>query len=1017
MSAKTNNRRQKDVFAGIGGKRHSLCTEELTKPTPPELPELFLPGSRKASRAAFKPGPRIDTAAKLTRELKRQRRVYARFMKDIAPQLKTTRDKLSLETFAWRVQDKPDRKDFSRVLLGRGKWAQVKIPHYGGPLGKAVTCYRTTFDITESMLVRGALFVCFKGVDYKAHVFLNRSYLGSHEGFFAPFEFEFTPVARRGKNTLVVVVENDAVCLGNESWDKNGSKCEGDKLYAASGPGYDDPEVGWHHCPPGMGVYQDVFIEARATVHVRDVFVRPMLEESRAEAWIEINNCWPYQRRPSLKLSVFGQNFRKTMVRDLKCDIEYAGPGVNYYRISIDMPGARPWHPDSPWLYQIQVKVLDEKGKSIDSYRRQFGMRSFRMEKIKEPKGRFYLNGEPIRLRGANTMGHMQQCVMKKDWNQLRDDILLAKICHLNFYRLTQRPVQAEIYDLCDRLGMMTQTDLPLFGVLRRNQFSEAVKQSQEMERLVRSHPCNIMVTYMNERFPNAWEKPHRHLLREELESFFAASDNAVRLANPDRVIKPVDGDYDPPAPGLPDNHCYTGWYNGHGVDLGELHKGYWQKVKPGWLYACGEFGSEGLDPVEIMRKHYPKHWLCQTTREEKSWTPDSIPRAQTGRFHYMWFDTQHTVKDWVKASQAHQGRMTRLMTEAFRRDSRLNSFAIHLFIDAFPSGWMKAIMDFRRRPKPAWFAYREALTPLMVNLRTDRTAFFAEEEMSLEAWICNDLNTAPKNTFLRYQVEFRNEIIFAGRVRATVPVCDSKFQGFLRLRAPAVKIRSKVTLRLALVDNKGKVFHDDSASVDVFPAPGPARKARAVIVGSRGGKSLRLAEELGLSSSLSKKMAPDDVILIDGCAGYAANKETINAAVRQGATAVFLDLTEGAHRLIGNKITVTACGMGPRHFVSRGTGHRLVDGFDAEAFSFWYDPRLDRISPLISKVFTAPGWNAILTSGNGDWAGNWGPCLAAAEKKYVKGYFRVCLVDLAGRTLANPVAGIFARRLLGITP
>ena len=41
-------------------------------------------------------------------------------------------------------------------------------------------------------------------------------------------------------------------------------------------------------------------------------------------------------------------------------------------------------------------------------------------------------------------------------------------------------------------------------------------------------------------------------------------------------------------------------------------------------------------------------------------------------------------------------------MTEAFRRDDRMNTFAIHLFIDAFPAGWMKTIMDVERHPKPA---------------------------------------------------------------------------------------------------------------------------------------------------------------------------------------------------------------------------------------------------------------------------------------------------------------------------
>jgi hypothetical protein len=82
--------------------------------------------------------------------------------------------------------------------------------------------------------------------------------------------------------------------------------------------------------------------------------------------------------------------------------------------------------------------------------------------------------------------------------------------------------VQDEVYAYCDQLGMLTQTDLPLFGKMRRSQFAEGVRQAGEMERLIRAHPCNIMVSYANEPFPASWGlQLWRHLSRPELESFF----------------------------------------------------------------------------------------------------------------------------------------------------------------------------------------------------------------------------------------------------------------------------------------------------------------------------------------------------------------------------------------------------------------------------------------------------------------------------------------------------------------
>ena len=773
-----SQQRRRDIFAEIAVPEEGPSQPQpksrrggmLVAPCPPVLPDRVLPLDVLAPEAVFSPADRLDSAEKLAAELQRYRARYAPFAQDLAPQLDPTRITVSLEAFDWRLQTEADRADASRALSGLGEWERVSIPHYGGPLGRAVALYRTTFTVSETMLAKGSLFLCCRGIDYRAHAFINGHYIGSHEGFFASFELEATDVVHLGENVLLLRVENDAICMGNDSWGQDGHLYEGDKLYAATGPGYDDPQVGWHHCPPGMGIYQAVSIEARAPIFIHDVFVRPLPEQSRAEAWIEVYNTSKFRREIALELSLYGQNFRQTLFENQPYElVGAAAPTVNYYRLPLEIPHPRLWDPESPWLYQLQVRLLSADAAILDVQRRQFGMRSFRMEEELEPRGRFYLNGVETPLRGANTMGHMQQAVIHSDWAQLRDDILLAKICHMNFFRLTQRPVQPEIYDYCDRLGIMTQTDLPLFGVLRRNQAVEAVRQAGEMERLVRGHPCNVVISYINEPFPNAQGKPHRHLLRSELEAFFLAADQAVHMANPDRVIKPVDGDYDPPAPGLPDNHCYCGWYNGHGVDLGKLHRGYWQPVKPGWAYGCGEYGSEGLDPVSVMRAHYPAEWLPQTPEEEQSWTPDRIVQAQTGRFHYMWFDTQHTLAGWVAASQAHQARMTRLMTEAFRRDSRMISSAIHLFIDAFPSGWMKAIMDVERQPKPAYFAYREALTPLMANLRTDRFAFFSGELVALEAWVCNDLAAQPEGLQLACQLELEGRVIAAHRAPATL--------------------------------------------------------------------------------------------------------------------------------------------------------------------------------------------------------------------------------------------------------
>ena len=1032
--------KHRDEFAEIAAQRFRQRDAMLTVPQPPLLDEKQLPLDGLDPNALFRPLEKMETAEQLERELDRMRSRYAPFLQDLAPPVAETRVRLELTDFDWRVETQADAADFGIVLSGSGSWERVSIPHYGPPLGQAVTYYRTVFSLGQQELDRGLLYLVFKGADYKAHVFVNGCYVGSHEGFFAPFELEFTRCAVMGENTLVVKLENDFICMGNSATADANDRIFGDKIYAATGPGYDDPEIGWHHCPPGMGLYQAVSVEARPATFISDVFVRPLPHEGGAEAWVEARSNALRPAPVSFSLSLYGQNFNETVFEDVVFsqpsaaegvedgfrDARQRGAGVldkpqplllekgvNRFKFFIQISDARVWSPETPWLYQLQVGLLSGGARPADAARRQFGMRSFRLDEGTEPKGMFWLNGRPIRLRGANTMGHEQQCVMKKDFGQLVDDIMLAKICNMNFLRLTQRPVQEEVYDYCDRLGLMTQTDLPLFAVLRYNQTLEAVRQAGEMERLVRSHPCNILVTFINEPIPNSWNKPHRWLDRAEMTRFFEAASIAVRLQNPDRIIKPVDGDYDPPAPGLPDNHCYTCWYNGHGIDFGSLHKGFWQPVKEGWNYACGEFGAEGLDPEPLMRKRYPPSWLPQSAEAEAEWSPAHIVRAQTEAFYRFFFERPHTLAGWVNSSQEHQAWAARVMAEAFRRDSRMVSFAIHLFIDAFPSGWMKAIMDVERRPKLAYFAYRDALTPLMANLRADRTKFFSGETVSLEAWVLNDGADAPEGLSLRYMAEWDGGTLLAARSPAEVPVCSSKFQGRIAFRAPEVQARTGATVRLGLVDDAGHVLHDCRLTIEVFPAIRLREGLSCTLPGRGDGVAARLAAEMGLATASGQ--LSEGLMLIDDYAVYQAERESIHTAVADGMHAVFLELPEGEYEIFGSTVTVKTCGMFPVYFVSRDTGHPLAAGFRPDDFRLWYDPALGRLAPLLDTTVIAPGFAPVLTSGNKDDAGLWQTESAAAQAEYGRGRVTLCQLKLAGRAAANPVARQFAAGLLGL--
>ena len=402
----------------------------------------------------------------------------------------------------------------------------------------------------------------------------------------------------------------------------------------------------------------------------------------------------------------------------------------------------------------------------------------------------------------------------------------------------------------------MVQTDLPLFGQLRRPQLEEAIREVGEMEKLVRNHPSNIMISYINE--PTSAEKDnvaHRDLTRPELELFFEAASSVVHVHNPDRVIKPVDGDYDPPEPGLPDNHIYCAWYGSQAHSHRQVH--------PRLLG-----GQQGRDGSTAAASTASRAWKtrrpCSSTiprtgcrpPSNDRWNPDKIPYAQTWTMHGSWFDHSgnHGANGLPPARPIRPG-VFGTMTRAFRRQTdRIVSTAVHLLIDAWPDGWQKALVDVDRHPKPAYFEFREALTPLMVDIRTDRSPLLRRGETCGRIL---GLQRPPPGEFSQRRTGL------GGSPRRQPHLCPIRdlpqsrrlarpSRAIFHYQVPEVTQREKLTIRLGLKDSSGQLIHDSKMEVEVFPAFDKAKNAgvEVAIVGPPNGRAWKLALALGLRTA-----------------------------------------------------------------------------------------------------------------------------------------------------------------------
>jgi beta-mannosidase len=94
------------------------------------------------------------------------------------------------------------RKDDWKAMRVQNNWYLTEVGDYDGTVW-----FRRSFAVPAGLAKR-SLSLRFLAVDYKAMVWLNGTYLGSHEGYFDPFEFDVDGTAVAGENELVVRVES-----------------------------------------------------------------------------------------------------------------------------------------------------------------------------------------------------------------------------------------------------------------------------------------------------------------------------------------------------------------------------------------------------------------------------------------------------------------------------------------------------------------------------------------------------------------------------------------------------------------------------------------------------------------------------------------------------------------------------------------------------------------------------------------------------------------------------------------
>jgi len=345
--------------------------------------------------------------------------------------------------------------------------------------------YRITFELPTFLDTRHVL-LKFGAVDYFCEVFLNGLTMGTHEGGYIPFSFEFRSAVLPGSNELMIRVIDPPM-----------DETQNRALF---------PDMMYNEIPHGKqnwyvqnsGIWQGVRVELCPSVFIERLDITPGIDgefaiDARLAGVGLTADFAAAARATRLQATVYDNNGRSVF------ECEQVLDGSQNVRIVGTIANWRPWSPDAPALYAVEVAL-----QGAVQYRRRtrFGFRLFEAR-----DGQLFLNGKPFYMIAALDQDFYPETVHTPTSVEfVRDMMIKAKKLGFNVLRCHLKVAHPVYLDVADEIGLLIWTELPSWSDcwFPSDHFSiMASVRAEKMfwEILIRdwNHPCIVIQTIMNE--------------------------------------------------------------------------------------------------------------------------------------------------------------------------------------------------------------------------------------------------------------------------------------------------------------------------------------------------------------------------------------------------------------------------------------------------------------------------------------------------------------------------------------
>lgn len=324
------------------------------------------------------------------------------------------------------------------------------------------------------------VFVRVGSANYWAAVWVNGVEVGSHEGGHLPFAFDITDLLRFDTpNTIAIQVENQL----KPTRVPSGNVGPGIGLMG----GYPATTYDFY---PYAGLHRPVVLFSVPAISIADVTVTTAIDG--ADGVVTASVLAPHAERGRVTIAGAGEVCEAALTFD--------GGGVT---ATLNVPNARYWSPDDPYLYELTIMLEDAQGAAIDQYMLQIGIRT-----IEVRGAEFLLNGKPIYFKGYGRHEDFYASGRGLNLPLMVKDFGLMRWTGANSYRTSHYPYSEEEMMLADREGFLIIDEIPAVSLLFDDaehvpeRLRVSLRQIEELIARDKNHPSVVMWSVANEPMP-----------------------------------------------------------------------------------------------------------------------------------------------------------------------------------------------------------------------------------------------------------------------------------------------------------------------------------------------------------------------------------------------------------------------------------------------------------------------------------------------------------------------------------